>query len=63
MLYCPGLGWVLHALRVVQSPWNRLSGVRFSCTTTTMCWNDVAATVGALRQSTSLRNSLSETAA
>ncbi len=33
MLYCPGPGWVLHALGVVQSPWNMLSGVRFSCTT------------------------------
>jgi hypothetical protein len=27
MLYCRGLGWVLHAIGVVQSPWNRLSGV------------------------------------
>jgi hypothetical protein len=38
MLYCPGPGEVLHAVRVMQRPWNRLSGVLFSCTTTMICW-------------------------
>src|SRR5271166_4702572 len=43
MLYCWRDGWVLHALGVVggQSPWNRLSGVRFSCTTRMTCWKEV----------------------
>jgi hypothetical protein len=52
MLYCRGPGSVLHALGVVHSPWNMLSGVRFSCTTTITCWKDVIwAAAGAVRQS------------
>src|SRR5215469_4383418 len=42
MSYCPEPGVMLHAFWFVQSPWNRLSGVRFSCMTTITCWKDVA---------------------
>ena len=52
MSYCRDVGLVLHAVGVVQSPRNRLSGVRFSCTTTTTCWKAVIwAEAGAVRQS------------
>ena len=52
MLYRPGSGWVLHAVEVVQSPWNRLSGVRFSCTTRMICWKDaIWAEAGSVRRS------------
>jgi len=52
MSYCWGPGWVLHALGVVQSPWNMSSGVRFSWMTRMMCWKEVIwAAAGAVRQS------------
>jgi hypothetical protein len=51
MLYCWDDGWVLHALEVVHSPWNMLSGVRFSWTTTMICLKWViCAEAGAVRQ-------------
>ena len=50
--YCRDVGLVLHALGVVHSPWNMLSGVRFSCTTRMICWKEVIwAEAGAVRQS------------
>ena len=48
----PWLGAARARVGVVQSPWNRLSGVRFSCTTRMMCWNEVIwAEAGVVRQS------------
>jgi len=62
MLYCPGPGWVLHALGFVvgQSPWNRLSGERFSWMTRMMCWKAVIwAEAGVARQSAASVNGTS----
>src|SRR5581483_8656384 len=43
MLYWLGPGLVLHDWPLpyggAHKPWKKLSGVRFSCTTTMMCWN------------------------
>ena len=41
MLYCWGPGLVLQALGLLQSPWKKLSGVRFSWMTRMMCWKAV----------------------
>jgi hypothetical protein len=40
MLSYPGPGWVLHANGVVPSPWDMVSGVRFSWMTRMTCWKD-----------------------
>ena len=55
ILYCRAEGLVLHGVGFVgvgaQSPWNRLSGVRFSCTTRMICWKKaIWAEAGAVRQ-------------